>query len=60
MDLYLKNKNMRNIVDLLKETKGASATDTVELNIEDFKTALSKVDSEMKMLPATAQVSTYS
>ncbi|KAM5588415.1 external alternative NAD(P)H-ubiquinone oxidoreductase B2, mitochondrial-like [Rosa sericea] len=56
VELYLKNMQMRDIVDLLKETKGASATESVELNIEDFKIALSKVDSQMKMLPATAQV----
>lgn len=56
MELYLKSKQMSNIVDLLNDSKGADATESVELNIEDFKTALSKVDSQMKMLPATAQV----
>lgn len=56
MELYLKSKQMSNIVDLLKDSKGADATESVELNIEDFKIALSKVDSQMKMLPATAQV----
>ncbi|KAK9936253.1 hypothetical protein M0R45_013103 [Rubus argutus] len=56
VELYLKSKQMSNIVDLLKDSKGADATESVELNIEDFKTALSKVDSQMKMLPATAQV----
>lgn len=56
MELYLKNKKMRNIVDLLKEAKGDVAKESIELNIEEFKTALSEVDSQMKNLPATAQV----
>lgn len=47
---------MRNIVDLLKEAKGDVAKESIELNIEEFKTALSEVDSQMKNLPATAQV----
>lgn len=42
--------------DLLKEAKGDVAQDAVELNIEEFKKALSEVDSQMKNLPATAQV----
>ncbi|KAF2303447.1 hypothetical protein GH714_018419 [Hevea brasiliensis] len=56
VELYLKNKKMRNIVDLLKEAKGDVAKESIELNIEEFKTALSEVDSQMKNLPATAQV----
>lgn len=56
VELYLKSKQMRNIADLLKEAKGDVKKETVELNIEEFKTALSKVDSQMKFLPATAQV----
>ena len=47
---------MSNIVDLLKEAKGDAAKESIELNIEEFKSALSKVDSQMKNLPATAQV----
>lgn len=54
--LYLKNKQMSSIVDLLKEAKGNDAKESTELNIEEFKTALSQVDSQMKFLPATAQV----
>lgn len=45
--LYLKNKKLKGISDLLKDT---------ELDIENFKSALSQVDSMMKMLPSTAQV----
>lgn len=47
---------MRNIANLLKDAKGDAAKESIELNIEDFKSALSKVDSQMKNLPATAQV----
>lgn len=56
VELYLKNKQMRNIVDLLKVPKGDVANESIELNIEEFKSALSQVDSQMKNLPATAQV----
>lgn len=56
VELYLKNKKMGDFGDLLKEAKGDVAQDAVELNIEEFKKALSEVDSQMKNLPATAQV----
>ena len=56
VELYLKNKQMHNIVDLLKESKGDVAKESIELDIEEFKKALSQVDSQMKSLPATAQV----
>ncbi|KAK8504061.1 hypothetical protein V6N12_033277 [Hibiscus sabdariffa] len=56
VELYLKNKQKRNIVDLVKEAKGDAAKESMELNIEEFKAALSEVDSQMKNLPATAQV----
>jgi len=44
------------IIDLLKESKGDDTKESIELNIEEFKSALSQVDSQMKNLPATAQV----
>ncbi|KAF7807257.1 external alternative NAD(P)H-ubiquinone oxidoreductase B2, mitochondrial-like [Senna tora] len=56
VELYLRSKQMSDIADLLKEAKGDVAKESIELNIEEVKTALSKVDSEMKFLPATAQV----
>lgn len=56
MELYLKNKQMHNIVDLLKGSKEDVAKESIELDIEEFKSALSQVDSQMKNLPATAQV----
>ena len=56
MELYLKNKQMHDIVDLLKGSKGDVAKESIALDIEEFKSALSQVDSQMKNLPATAQV----
>lgn len=56
VELYLKNKQMRNIADLLKQDKVDVKKESIELTIEELKTALSKVDSQMKFLPATAQV----
>lgn len=57
VELYLKSKRMGGIADLLK---GAEADDgskkNTELKIEEFKSALSQVDSQVKFLPATAQV----
>lgn len=57
MELYLNNKKLSDIVDLLKESKKDVEKESIELNIEEFKSALSQVDSQMKNLPATAQVS---
>lgn len=59
MELYLKKKQMSNLVDLVKESKGDVAKESIELSIEDFKSTLSQVDSQMKNLPATAQVPCY-
>lgn len=56
MQLYLNSNKMKNLVDLLKESKGDIAKESIELNVEEFKSALSQVDSQMKNLPATAQV----
>ncbi|KAF9594890.1 hypothetical protein IFM89_035051 [Coptis chinensis] len=56
VQLYMKNKSMKNIVQLLEESKGDNEKESKELDIERFKSALSAVDSKMKFLPATAQV----
>ncbi|XP_057416190.1 external alternative NAD(P)H-ubiquinone oxidoreductase B2, mitochondrial-like [Lotus japonicus] len=56
VELYLKSKQMNNVADLLKESKGDVKKESIELHIEELKTALSNVDSQMKFLPATAQV----
>ncbi|KAK6917464.1 FAD/NAD(P)-binding domain [Dillenia turbinata] len=56
LELYLKNKQLSNVTDLLKEAKGDDKKESIEVNVEEFKSALSQVDSQMKNLPATAQV----
>lgn len=52
VQLYLKKKQLKNFVQLLKSSQTEK-----ELDIEKFKSALAEVDSQMKNLPATAQVS---
>ncbi|KAI3466636.1 hypothetical protein Pfo_023299 [Paulownia fortunei] len=54
--LYLKNRQMSSLVDLLKDSRGDAVKESVEVNLEEFKSALSQVDSQTKNLPATAQV----
>ncbi|CAA0393636.1 unnamed protein product [Arabidopsis thaliana] len=57
VELYLKSKRMRGIADLLKEAETDDVSkNNIELKIEEFKSALSQVDSQVKFLPATAQV----
>lgn len=56
VELYLKSNQMSNIVDLIKASKGDVGKESVELDIQEFKNALADVDSEVKNLPATAQV----
>lgn len=51
MEIYLKKKQLKNFVQLLKNSQGDD-----ELDIEKFKAALSEVDSQTKNLPPTAQV----
>lgn len=55
VELYLKKKKLRNIANLLKSANG----DDTKVNIETFKQALSEVDTQMKNLPATAQVKSF-
>ncbi|KAL3625059.1 hypothetical protein CASFOL_031727 [Castilleja foliolosa] len=47
---------MKGLVDLLKDSKGDAVKESVEVNLEEFKSAISQVDSQMKNLPATAQM----
>lgn len=47
---------MRNAADLLNLSTGNDKDGSKELDIEGFKQALAPVDSQMKILPATAQV----
>ncbi|MCL7041248.1 hypothetical protein MKW94_015990 [Papaver nudicaule] len=56
VELYLKDKQVKNIVYLLKDSQGKDKKETLEMDIEGFKSALSQVDSKVKFLPATAQV----
>ncbi|XP_034701626.1 external alternative NAD(P)H-ubiquinone oxidoreductase B1, mitochondrial-like [Vitis riparia] len=53
VELYLKNKHLNDVKDLLKDPQGHERE---EVDIEGFKSALRHVDSQMKSLPATAQV----
>ncbi|XP_074561967.1 external alternative NAD(P)H-ubiquinone oxidoreductase B2, mitochondrial-like, partial [Curcuma longa] len=56
VELYLKSKHMKDILDLIKASKGDVKKEDVEITIEEFKNALADVDSQVKNLPATAQV----
>ncbi|KAG2263027.1 hypothetical protein Bca52824_070106 [Brassica carinata] len=53
VELYLKSKHVRSIRDLLTDSEGNPLK---EVDIKAFESALSGVDSQMKSLPATAQV----
>ncbi|CAK9314800.1 unnamed protein product [Citrullus colocynthis] len=56
VEIYLKKKQMKNFAALLKKTQSDTQKQSTELDIESFKSLLSEVDSQMKNLPATAQV----
>ncbi|XP_038900930.1 external alternative NAD(P)H-ubiquinone oxidoreductase B2, mitochondrial-like [Benincasa hispida] len=56
VEIYLKKKQLKNFSALLKKTQSDSQKQSAELDIESFKSLLSEVDSQMKNLPATAQV----
>ena len=60
VQLYLKSKQMNGIADLVRSAKGDAEKESMELNIAEFKKALALVDSQVKFLPATAQVVFYS
>ncbi|CAO2813305.1 unnamed protein product [Amaranthus hypochondriacus] len=52
VELYLKSHHMMDIKDLLRDAEG----NEMQVDIEGFKSALLHVDTQMKSLPATAQV----
>uniref|UniRef100_A0A0D6R2N0 NADH:ubiquinone reductase (non-electrogenic) n=1 Tax=Araucaria cunninghamii TaxID=56994 RepID=A0A0D6R2N0_ARACU len=56
IDIYMERQNMSNVTKLLEGAAESGHGKTKELDIEHFKSALSHVDSQMKTLPATAQV----
>ena len=53
VELYIKSQQILDLTALWKDSQG---NDREEIDIEGFKLALSHVDSQMKSLPATAQV----
>ncbi|XP_006357529.1 external alternative NAD(P)H-ubiquinone oxidoreductase B1, mitochondrial-like [Solanum tuberosum] len=53
VELYLKSNHLFQVTELFKDSEG---NEREEVDIEGFKLALSHVDSQMKSLPATAQV----
>ncbi|PIA55003.1 hypothetical protein AQUCO_00800023v1 [Aquilegia coerulea] len=53
VNLYLRSKHLHSVADLLNDPQ---KNERKEVDIEGFKSALSHVDSQMKSLPATAQV----
>ncbi|GAV68852.1 hypothetical protein CFOL_v3_12355 [Cephalotus follicularis] len=50
---YLKSKHLKGATDLMKDPHG---NDRKEVDLEGLRLALAHVDSQMKSLPATAQV----
>lgn len=40
----------------MKDSKGDAKKEAMEVDIEEFRKALTDVDSQVKTLPATAQV----
>lgn len=56
VEIYLNKKQLKNINVLLKNAEEDPKKASMEFDIEKFKKALSEVDSQMKHLPATAQV----
>ncbi|XP_021738341.1 external alternative NAD(P)H-ubiquinone oxidoreductase B1, mitochondrial-like [Chenopodium quinoa] len=52
VDLYMKTNHMQSLRDLLRDAEG----NEMEVDIEGFRSALLHVDSQLKSLPATAQV----
>ncbi|VAI79581.1 unnamed protein product [Triticum turgidum subsp. durum] len=56
VELYMKSMHMVDIADLIKGGVGDSNKESMVVNIEEFKKALSHVDSQVKTVPATAQL----
>ncbi|KAF3327588.1 external alternative NAD(P)H-ubiquinone oxidoreductase B2 [Carex littledalei] len=56
VELYMKSKQMSDIRAFIADAQGDEKKESIELSIEEFKKALANVDSQVKFLPATAQV----
>jgi NADH:ubiquinone reductase (non-electrogenic) len=56
IDLYMDHKHMKGVIGLLDEALNSGDQHNTQLDLEHFSAAMSKVDSLMKCMPATAQV----
>ncbi|KAG0597553.1 hypothetical protein M758_12G003700 [Ceratodon purpureus] len=56
IDIYMERQHMRGVLGLLADAVKDGNRGSMQLDIENFKQAISKVDSQMKSMPATAQV----
>ncbi|KAM0863619.1 hypothetical protein ACQ4PT_044477 [Festuca glaucescens] len=56
VELYMKSMHMLDIADLIASGVGDSHKESMVVDIEEFKKALCHVDSQVKTVPATAQV----
>ena len=56
IDIYLQRQHMKDVLRIIDNKTGSDDKSEVLLDIEEFKKSLVKVDSQMKALPATAQV----
>ncbi|ERN03499.1 hypothetical protein AMTR_s00003p00269890 [Amborella trichopoda] len=56
LEIYLKKEKLEDVMDMLRGFIESGQGESKELDIEQFKTAFANVDSQMKNLPATAQV----
>ncbi|KAG9140422.1 hypothetical protein Leryth_022947 [Lithospermum erythrorhizon] len=54
--LYFKAKKIHSLIDLIKKSAGVAQQNTGDIDLEEFKLALSEVDSHIKKLPPTGQV----
>ena len=60
VELYMKSMHMVDIANLIKGGVGDKHKESMVVDIEEFKKALCHVDSQVKTVPATAQVASIS
>ncbi|CAM6012519.1 unnamed protein product [Sphagnum balticum] len=56
IDIYMERQHMKGVLGLLSDATKDGEHSAVQLDIQNFKQAIAKVDSQMKSMPATAQV----
>lgn len=56
IELYMQRQHFKSMMDFIRTAIEADKQHEVEISLEQFKEAFGKVDSQMKQLPATAQV----